>query len=312
MELDEQDDRDDVDRLLEGEVDDPGGEIQISLDDDGDEPGDDEQPKTRREKKRERGELWSALEEQRRENQTLREQVGELRGLAQSIHPAALQSYLLGNNGQAKPVDETQSELDQIYEQQQNLSQLYYANSDKLTQQDRERIAGQARKLEERRVELLVKKQGAGQAPPVDPRQVASQTAALVVRTQNEGRYPDVYGDETLLRAANQRYHELKAKYTEVGRDGRTRLTRSPQQIHDQAMDETRARSGNGARSDSDRHLFTAGRRGGGKSAKSTKTVKMGPTEKTLARALYPDLPEKEAYVKWAKGPGRRAAESAG
>lgn len=292
-------------------ADDEPEEFEVGADVEGEvqENPDDEEPKqSRRERRRARGQNRLNVENDgyRKENADLRERMARLEGAASNYpDPGQLQQMMLGSQRKEADHDPIEDELDDLLDQRKQLTQDFNrANqAGTLTEEGKNAMVGRADQLEEQvsetRFRLNMKRHGSTQ--PVDNNALFVE----MTRRRNIADNSDVYGDERLRGMATGIFNEM------LYRSGPS--AQGSQEMHDEAMRETRKRAGmkpKGGSQERTTHRTTGYARGSGAGGPTRAAkIQMTPALKVMATSLYPGMSEKDAYQKWANGPGKRLLE---
>lgn len=298
--------REPEDRSVEPQPDE-GLELEVGADeDDGDDEGDAGERKTRKEKKRERfAEMREERDRAREEMRKMEERLARIEQTAQQYpDPQTLQQRLLSREPE-KPQgpDPLEQELEDVYRQQTDLARSYNTQASRLTQQEVQQYQERARKLEERRTELLfqkaAKKNGMGQQ--ANPDQIAQQAYVRATQAQIQREHEDVYKNPQAVSWAQARYQLAR-------NEGMPDSWSTLNQVMDEARQKfgLRPRRGSGP-TPSQRSRYTGAPRGGGNvSGKSGRgTIRMTPEYQRMADAMYPHIEDdRERYQKWANEVG--------
>ena len=275
----------DIDDLRIEEADDDGEEVDI------------EPKKSRKEQRKERGELWTAYQAER-EARIRAETAERLRAQQQGQMAELLRRPEPQQQQGPHPV---RQRLDALYAQQENLNSQYEEaqRSGSLTPQQAAEMRREHRLLNEQ-VQATIAMARAPRQEQQDPAALAREA----VKAQNYARNRDVYDNQRAIRWAEGQFIQREAELTDA--DGNFRG--DPQDLHDLVMAEARKKFGmrrddrrEPTRAERRRHESQgrAGREGTGK-----KTVRMGREQRQMADALYPDLEPAERYKKWAREVG--------
>jgi hypothetical protein len=288
--------------FLEDDVDDDDGSAAASQ---GEEP-----KQTRRDRRRERGELRETAERFRRENDELRERLSRIE-----------ESHAHSQNEQQLRPQWSPADVDAEYERRMT-AEVYeplrslqarrnseaQANNGNLPQDRQLFYEREASRLNLRQTELA---QQAIQAKSYDP-----QRAAMAqLQSQLQMRIPDIVSDQRRWRLANAEFETLKA----------LRGTNPPQgsqqywDLVDEAADNTRRRfkigpyAGNTEPDQADRHLrehHIGVRRGavGDSGSGRPTTFKLSREQQRMAEAMYEDegLSRQDAWKRWAREVGTK------
>lgn len=287
--------------------DDDGDEFVIGakIDDDDDDGG-----KDRKTKRKERGELWRANQGLAQENGDLRERLARLEGMADSIHPRAIQEVLLGRGQQQQHVPDT-SEEDALKKERDMLLRSYGAAVKAgITPEDEEAYRRKADELEERRWEAWARRKGL--AAQGDPQQIAQAQLAAQIKMQNRARHPDVYGSPRATKWAGGLWNQLVTEYS--GPDGS--LTVDPQALHDHCMDKARERFGmkprnerlSGPESQAQRKRHSGSSRGGAPTRGDSggRSFRMTDMYKAMADEAFSHITdERKRHQEWVNRVGK-------
>lgn len=267
-------------------------------DDDGEEPaaeagGQQQRPKTRADKKRERGQLRADHERTTRENQELKDRIARLEGaVGRSVETTRRETQTARDQD-----DPTETALNDVYEQQQTLQMQIDALGNKITKEQLDRFQRQARQLETRKSELIAERVGRRNAP--QPGQVEHQADLRAMQMQ----YPDVYRNAAALRWSQGRYHQIVARdATKEGLEG-IRM----------ALDDSRKEFGlrRDPPTETERSKFSGVHRGGGGTTAAAPTsIKLTKGQMKMADTAYSHIKDKaKRYKLWASKAGKRMAE---
>lgn len=285
--------QEDEERGTTVELDEDGGD-----DEGGEEPaaaagGETTQPKTRKEKKAERGRLRVDHERTLRENQELKDRMARLEGaVGRSVETSRREVQTARDNE-----DPTETALNDVYEEQQTLQMQIDALGAKITPDQLNRFQRQARQLETRKSEIIAERVGRRNAP--NPSDAEHEAYKRAMRMQ----FADVYANNAALRWSQGRYHQLVAK--DASKEG-------PHGIAEALVD---ARKEFGLRRDppteGERARFTGVSRGGGAAPGGAPTkIKMTKGQMKMADVAYAHIKDKtKRYQLWANKAGRRMAE---
>jgi hypothetical protein len=187
--------------------------------------------------------------------------------------------------------------LHQVYNEIERLHQEYNVASSRsgFSDADRKPYEERARRLDMQKHAIIA-----------DARQPQLDVQQLVRHVQwkaFESEHSDVFGNEQVKNWAWAEYNKRKAEGHAETRElaletldkARVRFGMQPRSGRGSIPDQATRQRLSGVRS-------SAGGGGGG----GDPIVKMGRHERRLAVTLYPDMPEKEAWQKWANGPGKR------
>lgn len=254
-----------IDDEPEVEAQGPSHALDIEEPDDGEDDIDEPRP-SRRERRRERGELHSALESTRAEAAALRAEKAALEARLASVPKPSEKTP------EVDPIDE---EIKKVYEEQDSLLTAWNAGADKFTEPQKADYKRRAQELEIRKGTLFAKKAGAGRQQAVDPLQ--THRAGLDIQTR--AVYPDVYANQQALQ-----YADLTLK--------RSIAAGLPDTIETwkAAAQEARERFGTApsrrGASDADRNKFTAASRGsgGGEREPAKRTLNLSPEALAVAK----------------------------
>lgn len=276
-------------------IDDPE-EVEIPVDDEPEESA----PKTRAERRKERGKLFKALMDSEKQKAALEARLARLEGVAQAVTSQAPRP-----EQQADPLELLHSE----YISHRNRIQGEYealAAAGNLTDDKRENLQRDLDSLElqRKKAEINIIRQQAG--PQMDPQQVIKRA----IQTQLAAKYPQVYANQRAVRYAGAVYEQIKLQNT----DANGNPTIPPEEIHRMAMDQTMKDLGidSGKRSapTAPRHKFHGQGKGAAGGKSGPRTVRMTKENRLMADALYSHIPdEQERYKRWAKEVGSKLAQ---
>lgn len=282
----------------------------IDLDEGGDDAGDEggeepaaaartedgkKPPKTRRDKKADRGRLRDEHERTTRENQELKERMARLEGVI--AHGAG--TTRRAADDAADRDDPAQRELNEIYDSQMHLQMQVEALGNKITKDQVDHFTKEARKLDQRKGELLAERVQRRNAPQQG--QLEHQANLQAMRMQ----FPEVYSHPAALRWSRGRYEQLVARDPQLeGLDGIKK-----------ALDEARQEFGlrRDPPTENQRSRYAGVSRGGGAAPAGGAPTKITLTkaQMKMADAAYGHIKDKSArYKAWAQKAGRRLAES--
>lgn len=276
--------------------DEPGVQVlrveERSADDDDEEGEGEKQSRTerRRNRFREAQERAAQLEE---ENQRLRSYADNLARERQ----------------QSQQVDQGPSEVDQkingLRREKELLYQEFVAKGQNLTPQELENYKRRNDQLEDALYDARFEKRQAVEGPKLQAEAVRAAQAADFRR-----RYGDIYSHPESARALQYAEGQFKARLAANPRVDQAKLL-------DEVMDESRRtilRTGRPAPSPAQQRRYSGEGAGPAVSQRSDGAVDVPMTKgfRKLATALYPNLPEAEAYKKWAAGPGKATILGAG
>lgn len=283
--------------------DEGGVTVDVSGDDEGgdDDQGGEEQQPAARGKKQTREERKAARGRLRQENDQLRQQQQELTARTERLENALNQAISGGRREQDQHrqqgdgrQDQTDAELESVYEEMQGLSAQVEALGNKITPQQLQTLTKRYRQLDARKHELIAERVAARNAPREDP------TSRM--REALRFSYSDVYAKPSAVRWAQGWFHMQVAKGREAGPD----LVR-------ESLDEARKEFGMGraAPTDQQRARFTGVSRGGtGAGAAPTTKVTLTKSQMKMADTAYGHVKDKNVrYQMWAKKAGKRLAE---
>jgi hypothetical protein len=198
---------------------------------------------------------------------------------------------------QADPI---QNELDGIYKRQTQLQEAFAARTqaNNLSAEEHKEMLVQARELDEKKQELIATRaiQRAG---------VAQQNPNTSMQQMLQARYFDLAQNPAAYRWSLGRLQQRLAE----GANNRDLSVMD--EIADEAREKFRiGRRRNGTPpSDATRARHTGVPTGMTTQPERPRGIKMDKHMKRMAIALYPGIPEKEAYKKWANGPGKKMIE---
>lgn len=277
-----------------------GGDDQA--DDEGEEPAAaagqqaDGKPKTRKEKKAERGRLRQAHEATTRENGELRERIARLEGAVS--RSARDTSTKVGRA--AGEDDPSESELNEIYDQQITIQTQIEALGKNITKEQVDRFQKQAIKLDIRKSELIAERVNKRNARSSGDSERDLNKRALQIQ------YADVYTHPRAPGWAQGRFHQLFAEEgKEDGSNGIELVRRS--------LEEARVKFGLAKRpapTDNERSRYSGVARGGGSAAAGPPTkITLSKGQMKMADAAYGHIKDKDVrYKTWAQKAGRRIA----
>jgi hypothetical protein len=225
----------------------------------------------------------------RSEQETLKQQLAEMRGFLAANQNAANQ------NARAPGKDEYEVRLDAVYLRQQEAynaaqAEIKAGTFNEKRSEHYERIA---RELEKEKGQIHAERVVATR----ENQRRGEQAQQVWV-----SKYPDVYRDPRAYAYAEATFKQRVALGEQVSND-----------LVDQVMDETMTRFRLGPKkaptaSEKSRMSGIAAAGGGGSSSKGS-GITMTPELTRIAVAAYSDLPEAEAIKKWVNGPGKRLRE---
>jgi len=263
---------------------------------------DDDEKKTHAEKKRERGEIFKALQAQRDETVRTQEQLRAIQQQNQSLQQQ------LQQRPQQQGVS-PRARLDNLYDQMEQLERAYAgevaSNGGKEDPDTQREYKRRYHLMQEEK--FLIMRQATESQPPD-----STQTAYEVIQRQNAARNPDIYGNQRHLKWASARYQLLAEEY----QDDQGRPTVDAEQLHDHVMKEARKKFGltrssvseEPSRASRRRHSSTAGGTG---ASQPKRSIRMIPEFQAMADAAYSHIEDRaERHKAWARGPGAELVKS--
>ena len=264
--------------------------------------GDEDRLETRKDRRRQRGEVIRRNEALEEENRNMQERLNRLEDVASQYETQRqTQAQLLRSQPNGESDDDR--ELRQVESQQETLMKAYRAGGENLSTDDIGDFSRQARELDDKRQELLFKKNYSkyGNHQAQDPQALANE----VIKTQLQAQNPDIYADPKKIAWAKGLFIQ---KQVEGGIP--------PRELHDYCMDEarkhfripsTKMRTPTAA----DRHRLSGSSKGGSPdNVNSRKSYRMSEHEKEMAFVLYSDIAdEKERNQKWVNTVGKKILE---
>ena len=249
--------------------------------------------KTRWQKRRERvngivqeaKQTKAELEKERQEKAELKERLARLEGYAAA--QAAQQQQRPSND-----VDPYQKKLDTIDQKRREHWTAYQAEvqAGKMDGDRTKYYERISREIDEEKTEVFAERAVARRIP----QQQQDQQRQFWVN-----QYPEVYRNDKAFQYAQARWKMREAQGENIGED----------QVHE-ILQEARVQFKLGpkkAPSASERDRFSGvPSSGSGGSGASGDGIAMTKDFKRMATALYPDLPEQDAFKKWANGPGKK------
>lgn len=278
-------------------------EPELSVDESPEEDDDESGKKTRQEKKRDRfKQLKEERDEERKRAQELEKRLASIEQRAAAYpDPNTLQQHLLqrGQPQQAQE-DPTDSELQDVYSQQEQLFQYANAQWNNLDRTEREKIQKRARDLDEKKAELLYQKAAKKHQPQQpDQRQLVRQT----LQAQIQHEHSDVYQNPAAVQYANGEYARLRHQgYPDS------------METLKQAMDSARGAFGMKRRAseavkptEAQRRRLAGMPKGGGEGGAKRRTIKMTQDYKDMADAAFPNIEDDaKRYQHWANTVGKK------
>lgn len=219
-----------------------------------------------------------------------------------SQRPAPREDPAPGEDPKVKEVD---NKLAEVRRRQKLLYQEFLAKQGKLSQQEIDQYERDNHSLRDEEGELIYERRRLREAPQEEARRKADAQRAIY-----QQKYGDIYAHERSREALI--YAEGVYKQSLVRNAGR----KTPEQLMDEAMDAARRdvlrTVKRPAPSESTRRRY-AGEPSGpaaGAGDRDVVSVPMTKEYRRMATALYPGMPENEAYKRWAKGPGKRIIQA--